>query len=78
MGGDAVNPELRWSIGVCGFATALAVALVQVTLDLPWVDLLGWSAFLGLLQLPIIAKARRGELDPCTSWVRRFAREHAA
>ena len=65
-----MTSELKWSLGVCGFATMLAGVLVQLFLDLPVDSLLGWVAFIALLQLPILANAARGKLDPCTSWFR--------
>ncbi len=74
MGGIEMRSDLKWSLGVCGFATVLAALLVEFSLDLPLVSFLGWLAFVGLLQLPILANSARGNLDPCTSWIRkRFA-----
>ncbi len=66
-----MSSEVKWTVLAGFLATLLATALVAVTTRIGVLSLLGWAIFLELLQLPMIAAARHGRLDPCTVWLRR-------
>jgi hypothetical protein len=72
-----MSSEVKWTIFVGSLASLLAAALMAlVTHVSSALSLLGWVIFLELLQLPMIAAARRGRLDPCTAWLRRAPRRN--
>jgi hypothetical protein len=66
-----MSSELKWTISLGLVATCLATGLVAVVFPMSVMSLLGWAMSLELLQLPMIAAARHGRLDPCTAWFRR-------
>jgi hypothetical protein len=71
-----MTSEVKWTVCVGLLASLLAAALVALVTHLSSaLSLLGWVTFLELLQLPVIAAARRGRLDPCTAWLRRLLLE---
>ena len=67
-----MSSEVKWTLGVGLAASVLAAVLVGLTTRMSLLSLLGWFVFIELLQLPIIASARRGQIDPCTAWLRRI------
>jgi hypothetical protein len=72
-----MSSEVKWTVFVGLLASILAAALMAlVTHVISALSLLGWLIFLELLQLPMIAAARRGCLDPCTAWLRRVLRRN--
>jgi hypothetical protein len=73
-----MSSEEKWTLGVGLLASLLAAALMAlVTHVTSALSLLGWLIFLESLQLPVIAAARRGRLDPCTAWLRRVLLERS-
>ena len=71
-----MSSEVKWTVFVGLLASLLAAALMAlVTHVTSAMSLLGWLIFLESLQLPVIAAARRGRLDPCTAWLRRVLLE---
>jgi hypothetical protein len=63
---------VKWTVFVGLLASFLAASLMALlTHGSSALSLLGWAIFLESLQLPLIAAARRGRLDPCTAWLRR-------
>jgi len=68
---DRMRSELTWTIVMSSVATILAGLLMWLVVPMTLVTLSGWLVFIALLQLPLIAQARRGRLDPCTAWFRR-------
>jgi hypothetical protein len=70
-----MSSEVKWTVFVGLLVSLLAAALVALVTHLSSaLSLFGWVIFLELLQLPVIAAARRGRLDPCTAWLRRVLR----
>jgi len=68
---DGMRSELKWTIAMCSLATILAGLMLWLVVPMSVVTLSGWTASIALLQLPLIAQARRGRLDPCTAWFKR-------
>ena len=66
-----MRSEVKWTVLVGLVATLLATSLVALLTPPNILSLLGWATLLELMQLPMIAEARRGRLDPCTAWLRR-------
>jgi hypothetical protein len=74
-----MSSEVKWTVFVGLLASLLAAALMALVTHLSSaLSLLGWVIFLDLLQLPMIAAARRGRLDPCTAWLRRVVRRNCS
>jgi hypothetical protein len=75
-----VSSGVKLTIFVGLLASFVAAALMAlVTDEMNALSLLGWAIFLESLQLPVIAAARRGRLDPCTAWLRRvLGKNHSA
>jgi hypothetical protein len=72
-----MSSEVKWTVFAGLVASFLAVILTAVlTRESSALSLLGWAIFFESLQLPIIAAARRGRLDPCTAWLRRVLRRN--
>ena len=67
-----MSSELKWTVSVGLLASLFATALrAFFTRESSAWSLLGWGIFFVSLQVPMIAAARRGRLDPCTAWLRR-------
>ena len=66
-----MSSEVRWTLAVGLIASFLATVVAAITTRMSLLSLFGWLVFIELLQLPIIAAARRGHIDPCTAWLRR-------
>jgi hypothetical protein len=67
-----MSSEVKWTAFTGSVASLLALTLTAlVTQESRPSSLLGWAVFFESLQLPVIAAARRGRLDPCTAWLRR-------
>ncbi|MDQ6892649.1 MAG: hypothetical protein M3167_08215 [Acidobacteriota bacterium] len=66
-----MSSELKWTLGVGLTASFRAAVLAGLITRMNILSLFGWFVFIELLQLPMIASARRGHIDPCTAWLRR-------
>jgi len=74
-----MSSELKWTVLVGLLASFLAAVLMALATPVSALGLLGWVIFFESLQLPMIAAARQGRLDPCTAWLRRvLVRKHSA
>jgi hypothetical protein len=72
-----MSSDVKWTVFVGLLASFLAATLMAlITHETSPLSVLGWVIFLESLQLPMIAAARRGRLDPCTAWLRRVLREN--
>jgi hypothetical protein len=68
-----MSSEVKWTVFAGLLASLLAAALMALLTPVSSaLSLLGWMIFFESLQLPMIAAARRGRLDPCTAWLRRL------
>jgi hypothetical protein len=71
-----MSSEVKWTLLVGLMASFLAATLMALLTQVSGtLSLLGWAIFFESLQLPVIAAARRGRLDPCTAWLRRVLLE---
>lgn len=66
-----MSSEFKWTLLVGLLASLLASAILAALTQASVLALLGWAIFFETLQLPMLAAARQGRLDPCTAWVRR-------
>ena len=66
-----MRTELKWTVGVGLVASLVAGVLVAAVTRTTFLSLVGWVFLIEILQLPLIASARRGQIDPCTAWLRR-------
>ena len=66
-----MSSDVKWTVLLGLLASLLASALLAALTHASPLALLGWLIFFELLQLPMITAARRGEVDPCTAWLRR-------
>ena len=74
-----MKPEVKWTVATGLFASLLAASITAALTRPALLSLIGWFVFFEIGQLPFIAEARKGRLDPCTAWVRRtIGRERAA
>ena len=66
-----MSSEVKWTILVGLLISLLAATVTVLVTHGSVLSLLGWVTFFESLQLPMVAAARRGHLDPCTAWLRR-------
>jgi hypothetical protein len=72
-----MSSGVKWTVLVGLLASFLAATLMALLTQVSsTLSLLGWVIFFESLQLPMIAAARRGRLDPCTAWLRRVLRRN--
>ena len=71
-----MSSEVKWTVFVGLLVSFLAAALMAFMTRGSTLSLLGWAIFFESLQLPMIAAARRGRLDPCTAWLRHLLRKN--
>ena len=70
-----MNTRVTWTV-LCGLlASILAATLMALMTHGSALSMVGWAIFFESLQLPMVAAARRGRLDPCTEWLRRVLAE---
>ena len=67
-----MDSNVRWTVGLGLLVSSLSAAAVVLLLGSARpMAFLAWWVFLESLQVPFIAAARRGRIDPCTAWIRR-------
>ena len=72
-----MSSRVKWTVLLGLLASLLAATLMALLTHGSSLSVVAWAIFFELLQLPVIAAARRGRPDPCTAWLRRvFAEKH--
>lgn len=70
-----MSSRVKWTVLLGILASLLAASLMALLTHGSALSVAGWAIFFEALQLPMIADARRGRLDPCTAWLRRVLAE---